>query len=74
MTFHKQSNIWKIGSVAFEGKHIGGQKREDEDESHVNLSWDEVGVVDVVESGARHGRREEKIVQKYRNTENGQNK
>lgn len=57
MTFHKQSNIWKIGSVAFEGKHIGGQKREDEDESHVEWSWDEVGVVDVVERCARHGRR-----------------
>ena len=64
MTFHKQSNIWKIGSVAFECKHIGDQKREDEDESHVDWSWNEVGVVDVVESGARHGREDSTETQK----------
>lgn len=63
MTFHQQHNIWKIGSVAFEGKHIGGgQKREAEDESHIDLSRDEAVVVDVVESRARCGRREEKMI------------
>lgn len=50
-----------IGSVAFKGKHVGGQKRDDEDESHVDLSWDEAGVIDVVESRARHGRRGGKV-------------
>lgn len=69
MTFHQQSNIWKIGSVAFEGKHIGGQKREDEDESHVDLAWDEAGVVDVVESRARHGRREGEDEDRKKQTE-----
>lgn len=63
MTFHQQHNIWKIGSVAFEGKHIGGsQKREAEDESHIDLSRDEAVVIDVVESRARRGRREEKMI------------
>jgi hypothetical protein len=56
LTFHEQSSSGQVGCVAFDGKHVGGQKRDDEDESHVDLSLD-----DVVWSRARHGRRGREI-------------